>query len=226
MEHSLKRFLSFSGLILGTFLLVFVFAEAIGFNFIEQVEQMDDMLLPLAALLGLALLAGDVFLPVPASLIMIAFGSLFGLAGGAALSLVGGVLAAVLGYYLGRLGKARFAKWFGQAALDEGGKLFEKHGLWAVIVSRPIPLISETIAVVAGSADYNFRRMLLGSFLGTLPAAIIYAWAGATLRSDSLGMWPFLIVFALASALFLIGRFRPQSQKQQRQEEDTDLLNR
>ena len=139
---------------------------------------------------------------------MIAFGSLFGLVGGAVLSLTGGVLAALLGYALGRMGKARFAKWFGQAALDEGSKLFERHGLWAVVISRPIPLISETIAVVAGSANYSFRRMLLGSFLGTLPAAIIYAWAGTTLNSDNLGIWPFLIVFALASVLFLIGRFR------------------
>ncbi len=208
MEHSLKRFLSFSGLILGVFILIFVFAEAIGFNFMDQVAQMDSMLLPLAALVGLALLAGDVFLPVPASLIMIAFGSLFGLVGGTLLSLVGGVLAALLGYGLGRMGKARFAKWFGRAALDEGNKLFERHGLWAVIISRPIPLISETVAVVAGSADYNFRRMVLGSVVGTFPAAIIYAWAGTTLHSDSLGIWPFLIVFAIASALFLIGRFR------------------
>ena len=208
MENSLKRFLSVSGLILGTFLLVFVLAEAVGFNFLKEVEQMDDMLLPLAALLGLALLAGDVFLPVPASLIMIAFGSLFGLAGGAVLSLVGGVLAALLGYGLGRMGKSRFARWFGQGALDEGQRIFKRHGLWAVVVSRPIPLISETIAVVAGSADYDFRKMLLGSFIGTLPAAIIYAWAGATLRTDDLGIWPFLIVFGIASALFLFARFR------------------
>ncbi len=208
MGHSLKRFLSLSGLILGTFLLVFVFAEATGFNFLAQVEQMDDMLLPLAALLGIALLAGDVFLPVPASLIMIAFGSLFGFAGGAALSLAGGVLAALLGYWLGRMGKNRFAKWFGAGALEEGKRLFENHGLWAVVISRPIPLVSETIAVVAGSSDYSFKKMLLGSFLGNLPAALIYAWAGNTLRDDDLGIWPFLIVFALASLLFLIGRFR------------------
>ena len=78
MQHSLKRFLSFSGLILGTFLLVFVFAEAVGFNFLQQVEEMDQMLLPVAALLGLALLAGDVFDVDERCLVLWEAGALFG----------------------------------------------------------------------------------------------------------------------------------------------------
>ena len=212
MDHSRKRFLSFSGIILGIFILVFVLAEAFGFNLVAEVERMDQMVLPLAALLGLSLLIGDIFLPVPASLIMIAHGSLFGVVGGTALSLIGGILATVVGYLVGRMGRNSFEKWFGAGMLQSGAKLFARYGAFAVLITRPIPLLSETVAVVAGSTRFSWVKLLWSSALGTLPAALIYAWAGAHLHTGELGWWPFLIVIGLASLLFLIGHFS-QSKK-------------
>jgi uncharacterized membrane protein YdjX (TVP38/TMEM64 family) len=59
-----------------------------------------------AAALSLALLAGDVLLPVPSSGVMVANGTLFGPVGGSLLSLAGSELAALLGYWLCRRGGA------------------------------------------------------------------------------------------------------------------------
>jgi uncharacterized membrane protein YdjX (TVP38/TMEM64 family) len=57
-----------------------------------------------AALVGVGLLVGDVVLPVPSSLVMLAHGALFGVVLGALLSLVGTVGAALVGVWIGRRG--------------------------------------------------------------------------------------------------------------------------
>src|SRR6185436_11649965 len=59
---------------------------------------------PLAAVIGVALLIADVFLPVPSSLVMVAMGGLFGVAGGTALSLAGSVASALTAFAVGRAG--------------------------------------------------------------------------------------------------------------------------
>ncbi len=204
----MKQFWIFSGVILLLFLALFGLAQTLGLDFMEQVAQMREAWLPLAALLGVGLLAGDIVLPVPSSLVMITLGSLFGLVGGALLAFLGGVLAALLGYYLGKMGRDRFQKWWGAVAIQQGEKLFQRFGLLAVIISRPVPLLSETVSVMAGSARFRFDKMLFGSILGVLPASVIYAWAGSSLNTGQYGAWPFLIVLGLAGILFLIGHFK------------------
>src|SRR5215203_140862 len=59
-----------------------------------------------AAAIGIGLLIADIFLPVPASLIMVANGALFGIAGGTLLSLTGGLAASAVGFAVGRRGSA------------------------------------------------------------------------------------------------------------------------
>ena len=49
-----------------------------------------------AAAIGVGLLIADIFLPVPASLIMVANGALFGIVGGTLLSLAGGLAASTV----------------------------------------------------------------------------------------------------------------------------------
>jgi uncharacterized membrane protein YdjX (TVP38/TMEM64 family) len=48
----------------------------------------------------------------------------------------------------------------------------------AVLLSRPIPLVAETITCMAGTARMPFRPFLVGQILGNLPLAFGYAWAG------------------------------------------------
>lgn len=55
----------------------------------------------IAACAGIGLLIADVILPIPASLVMIAHGAIFGVWLGSLFSLIGGVMASCAGYYLG-----------------------------------------------------------------------------------------------------------------------------
>lgn len=210
-DNGMRRFLGFSGILLGAFLLVFLVAEAAGFDLGAVAGDMQEGNALWAALLGMGLLLADIFLPTPSSLIMIANGALFGLWMGAVLSLLGSLGATLLGYGLGAWGQVALNRWLGPGALAAGKRLLDRYGMLAVMVTRPIPLLAETVAVVAGTAGMSFRKVLAGSIAGLLPTVAIYAWAGASLETDSLGAWPFLIVFGLASLLFLIGYFKQRS---------------
>ena len=203
-----RRYFWFAGATLGVFLLIFIVAEALGFDLSGVAGQMEEMQLPLAAMAGVGMLLADIFLPTPSSLVMIANGTLFGWLIGTLLSLVGSMGATFLGYAVGKGGSGKAERWMGRAAMDYGKKLLARHGMLAIMVTRPVPLLAETVAVVAGTSGLSIRKVFWGSLAGLLPTTLLYAWAGDNLATDALGIWPFLTVFGLASVFFLIGYFK------------------
>jgi uncharacterized membrane protein YdjX (TVP38/TMEM64 family) len=159
----------------------------------------------MAAALSLALLLADVVLPVPASLVMVGNGALFGLWGGAGLSLLGGWGSSLLAFALGR---RLPAAWAGAetGTTEHAGTWFDRWGLAAVVLSRPLPLVSETVAVVAGAARCDGRTFALASLLGAAPAALVYAWIGAWARGGA-PLLPLLAAYAIiGGACLLLGR--------------------
>ena len=130
-----------------------------------------------------SLLALDVFLPVPSSLIMVLSGALFGVLPGAALALVGSIAGEWLGFELVRryghpmagalVGKDEIAKFHG---------FFERHGVMAVIVTRPLPIVMETMSLIAGLSRMSRGAFLAASLAGTAPIVLVYAYAGAASR--------------------------------------------
>lgn len=157
---------------------------------------------PLTALLSFALLAGDVLLPVPASLVMVANGALFGLGAGALLSTLGGLAASLLGYALGH----RLRAVVDRLVPDEVARsqeALERWGLAAVALSRPLPLLAETVAVAAGAAGFRMGRFAVGSLLGTLPAAMVFAALGAAGAQGT--PLPLLVAAYVVTALLTVG---------------------
>lgn len=187
---------------------------AFGLDFEEIPEMMSDAALPIAALVAVGLLIADVFLPIPSSLIMIANGALFGMAGGGLLSLLGGTGAAMTGYFAGRAGGRTAQRLLKPGEQGRGERFFRRWGLFSVVLSRPIPLISETVAVVAGICGMRAFPMLAGSILGNLPAAFIYAWAGANLQKDPLGLIPLACVLGIAVLSFFLGKWLQPANQQ------------
>ncbi|MDQ3677520.1 MAG: VTT domain-containing protein, partial [Actinomycetota bacterium] len=54
-----------------------------------------------------------------------------------------------------------------------------RWGALAVVVSRPVPIAAETLALLAGASPLPWRRFLPAAALGSLPPALLYAAAGA-----------------------------------------------
>lgn len=160
----------------------------------------------IAAALGAGLLVADVLLPVPASLVMIAHGALFGVVGGTLLSLAGALGAAAFGFALGRRGGPLLSRLVPEDERLRADALLERWGDLAVLVTRPVPILAETVAILAGASRMGWGRMSLASLAGSLPAALIYALTGATARHlDSLPL-VFGLVLGVAGIFWIVGR--------------------
>jgi uncharacterized membrane protein YdjX (TVP38/TMEM64 family) len=159
-----------------------------------------------AAAVGVGLLIADVFLPVPASLIMVAHGALFGIAGGTLLSLAGGLAASAVGFAVGRRGSAALHRFVPEDERRRADALLRQWGDLAVVVTRPVPILAESVAILAGTSPLGWRRFLAASAAGTLPAALLYALTGATAARLDSAFLMFGLVLLVAALVWLGGR--------------------
>lgn len=157
-----------------------------------------------AATLGVALLVVDALLPVPSSLVMISLGALYGPVAGAILSLAGRFGMAVAGIALGRAGVPVVAKLIGGARREHADDLVARWGAFALIVSRPVPILAETVALAAGASRLPWRVALPAAFVGSIPEAVAYGLVGATAASAANGALVWLAFLALGT-LFRVG---------------------
>jgi len=210
----MKRFWIFTAvLVLAMFLLFFV-VQAFQLPFLaENTAFLLGQNKWVAGLAGTGLLIADVVAPVPSSIIMLANGILFGPVWGTLLSLAGGMGAALVGYCLGTQGERAGKRWFGEESLTRANSFFRKHGMIAVIVSRPIPILAEAISIIAGISRMPSQRFFPAVLVGLLPTAVIYAIAGAYTLNLNRGLYAFLAVLLLAGAVWITGRLmmRPNS---------------
>ena len=125
------------------------------------------------------LLAGDVLLPVPSSLVGTLAGSQLGVVGGTAASWTGMTLGAVVAFGLGR--------WFGPLVarrlataddLQRSAELTSRFGPWVLVVCRAVPVLAEASVLVLGVHRLPWRRFWLPMLLSNLGIALAYAAFG------------------------------------------------
>lgn len=207
----LRRYLLVLGAVLAVLLLAFLAAEALGVPLLTDPAPAMSAATPAAAAVGVGLLLADVLLPVPASAVMIGHGLLFGAVAGAALSLVGGVGATLLAFLIGRRSRRLVRRLVGEREQQRADRFLARHGLLALVVTRPVPMIAEIVAMAAGASTVSWRRATLAAVLGTLPAAVVYAVAGAAVATVDSGILAFLAVLALAAVPWILMRDRSRA---------------
>lgn len=158
------------------------------------------------AALGVGLLVADVLVPVPSSLVMVAHGALFGAALGALLSVVGSVLAAALGFWIGRRGGPLLDRIMSPEERARGDRLIARHGGLAVVLSRPLPILAETVSIIAGTSPMRWSKLLLAATLGVLPPSLLYAITGASAATLDDQVLMFAAVMGAALLFWLISR--------------------
>ncbi|HTV21119.1 MAG TPA: VTT domain-containing protein [Polyangiaceae bacterium] len=127
---------------------------------------------PLFAALGVLLLAADVLLPIPSSVVGVMLGARLGLLAGFACCLLGLILGHGIGYGLGRLAPERWAPRAPRAP-----------SLLGIFLSRPVPMLAEALAVAAGATRMPLGHFLAAAALGDAIYAAVLAAAGARLLS-------------------------------------------
>jgi uncharacterized membrane protein YdjX (TVP38/TMEM64 family) len=127
-----------------------------------------------------ALLVGDLILPIPATPVMSAAGYLYGWFAGGLLAAAGSFLAGTTAYLLCRnLGHRAAERLVGHADLEKGHTLFVRRGPWLVALSRALPVLPEVIACLAGLTGMPVRPFFLSLACGSLPLGFVYAAIGA-----------------------------------------------
>ena len=164
--------------------------------------------LPFAAPLFVLVYALAV-LAVPATVMTIVGGAIFGFALGALLSWLGAMIGAVLAYYLARaLGADAVHRLLGRRARAALDKVAVRHGFGTVLSLRILPVAPfNVINLAAGLAAVRPRDYLAATALGQIPitlafsyfAGILVAAGHATRRAI------FLRLGAAALAALIIG---------------------
>jgi uncharacterized membrane protein YdjX (TVP38/TMEM64 family) len=202
----MKRYFIIWGGMLAFFLLLFVVVEALGVPLLTDPTPWLQQRGVLAAAVGVGLLVADVLLPVPSIAVMVAHGALFGIVGGTLLSLLGSVGAALLGFGIGRRGGGIFEQLVTPQERERADDLLRRWGTLAIIVTRPVPLLAETVAIVAGTSSLGWGRTTLAALAGSLPPALLYAITGAAAVNLQGTLLIFAAVMLIAGFFWVVGR--------------------
>ena len=159
-----------------------------------------------APVMSVVLMSAQVVLaPVPASVVQLSNGVVFGILGGAALNIVGQMVGATAAFFISRiLGRSVAERFVGR--IDTGGntgRWLDHWGARALFVIRAIPgMPSDFTSYLLGLTHMPARTYLTVSLLGYIPQSIAYAWLG-----DAATEWFWWIVlagFGISSVIALI----------------------
>ena len=150
--------------------------------------------------LSFLVLSSDIVLPVPSSIIMYTNGLALGLLKGTLLSLASVMVGSTIGYYLGR------ASAFRSTTSEKAMAIMEKYGALGIIITRGIPILSESIVFTAGYNRLNFKLFTLLNFIGYLPVCFIYAYFGQLAQDANLFLISFAASLLVSVALWVFGK--------------------
>lgn len=201
----MKRYLLIMALMLGFFLLLFLVVEALGVSILVDPAPWMNHGGVFAAGLGVGLLIADVLLPVPSSLVMVAHGALFGVVVGTLLSLLGSMGATLFGFAIGRRGGKLLERVVTRDERARADSMLARWGALAVVVSRPVPLLAETVAIMAGASSMGLGSITIASLAGSLPPALLYALTGAAVVNFQSTTLMFGVVLLVAGLFWLVG---------------------
>jgi len=156
-----------------------------------------------AAIFGL--LAADIFLPVPSSLVSFTAGAALGPVLGAMVSAAGMTAGSLLGYWFGSAFSSRASK---IVSAEAGSMRLEAwlrdQGLWVVAATRGIPMIAETSAIASGLLRLDLLRFSIVSALANFAVSVVYCLLGSSGETPLQFAMALLASVMLPAALLLI----------------------
>ena len=201
----MKRYLQMAAGLMVCFTILFLIVEALHVPLLSDPTPWMKHGGVVAAVIGVGLLIADVLLPVPSSLVMVAHGALFGVLWGTILSLLGSVGAAVFGFAIGRRGGKLMERVVTPGERAHARNVLARWGTLSIIVTRPVPLLAETVAIMAGASSMTWRSLIVASCAGSLPPALLYALTGAAVADLQNTVMMFGVVLLVAGLFWLAG---------------------
>lgn len=144
-----------------------------------------------------AILATDVFLPVPSGPISTLAGSQLGLVAGTLASALGMTLGGTIAFALSRRWGRPLAERFADPRqLTDLEAAADTHGPWLLIVTRPLPVLAEAGVLLVGTLQMSWRVFLPALIGSNLLIAATYALLGQT--ASERGWLPIAVCLSIA----------------------------
>ncbi len=132
-----------------------------------------------AATLVIGLLASDIFLPVPSSLVSTFAGKALGFWLGTAASWCGMTIGTSVAYWLVRwLGRPLAQRLSSEEELARMDALANRYGVLILILARPVPVLAEASVLVMGTMQIGWWRFFAAVGLSNFGIAAVYALLG------------------------------------------------
>jgi uncharacterized membrane protein YdjX (TVP38/TMEM64 family) len=147
-------------------------------------------------------LSSDIVLPVPSSIVMYTNGYVLGAIGGTALSVLSLMVSSCIGYFLGLYSSYGFRR-------NEDAKaslILRKYGDLAILITRGIPVLAESVCIVCGYGRMNFSYYLLLNLAGYIPLSLLYAAFGSLGYSKDLFLLSFGCAVLISGLFWFFGR--------------------
>ncbi len=126
-----------------------------------------------------AILASDVFLPVPSGPISTLAGSQLGIVLGTAVSTLGMTLGAIIAFALAKAwGRPLAERYSSTNQLAELEIACRDHGVWMLILTRPLPILAEACALLVGALQMPWRQFLPTVLVSNFLIAATYSVLG------------------------------------------------
>lgn len=134
---------------------------------------------PWVALAVFGLLASDIFLPVPSSLVCTLAGWQLGAVTGTLVTWLGLNCGAILGFALARAWGPELARWFSRESdLERASLLAERFGPALLALVRGVPVLAEASVLWMGMHGLSWQAFLLPVVASNLALAAAYCLLG------------------------------------------------
>lgn len=195
------------------FLLLYFIFEWSGVLTLQKTKEYVQSSGPFAGLLITLLLVSDLITPVPSSVLMTLAGSLYGTLWGTVIG-SGSLLSSIMGFFVTRrFGKHKALKLIDQKEIHSMNKWFHRWGEGILILSRMIPMLTETMSCFAGFTRISFKRFLLLISVGTVPVAIFYSYFGNKAQSVSEWSLPLTAGVAVPGIIWILLHLKMRSEE-------------
>ncbi|MDI6717072.1 MAG: VTT domain-containing protein [Actinomycetota bacterium] len=193
------------GVLIAFFLAIFWVFESLNIPIIKNPTPWLNQGGLIAAALGISLLTADVVLPIPSSLIMITNGLLFGVIVGTIVSMIGTLGAFWLGFGIGRHGGWLIWKTTSEDERNRAYRIMDRWGTLAIALTRPMPILAETTAIIAGALPIKWSKATFAAAIGSLPNALLYALTGAIASSFRNGILMAYFILFVGGIFWFLG---------------------
>ena len=126
---------------------------------------------------------------------------------GGALSFAAIMLSSTLAWYLGYFFKGRRFLFMKIETDPKAHDLLARNAAWCIILTRPLPILAESVAILCGIEQIPFRSYLAYCAIGNLPTVLVFSYIGhLNNQYQHASLIIILLVILLSASFWFIDR--------------------